>query len=396
MPYRLNDPPASRGEAHRALAELRGQESLHRDEETGFWLVTRYDDVVAISRQPELYSSALRGPWHLGDLRFSMQAQDGPAHLRTRQIVSRAFTPRAVAQLEPFVRACADAAIDAALRLRRCDFVATIAAPVPLRAIARLLGFDDAHLDAFQRWVDASAAENAAPGSAPELKALAAEVAATVAREAAAREREPRDDLMTALVQARAEGLLRPDAGEAWRGFDHADELVAFAQFLTSAGAETTRNAIAYGLLDLLAHPGERAKLAAEPGRWAGAVEEILRLASPVRALRRTLARDARLGARELRAGESVVMIYPSANRDEARFPEPDAFRVDRTPNEHLAFGSGTHFCLGASLARMEIRCVLSRVLERMPRIALDSELPIREGRHPIVASVEQLPIVAA
>ena len=160
------------------------------------------------------------------------------------------------------------------------------------------------------------------------------------------------------------------------------------------AGNETTRNAISRGMLALIEHPEEREKLRSNPELWPRAVEEILRWSTPVRVLRRTLLKDAELAGQRMREGDSVLLLYCSANRDEAVFDEPYAFRVDRTPNDHLTFGLGPHFCLGASLARMEIAVLVERVLARLPGLALAPGERPREGRNAILASIDAMPVV--
>jgi cholest-4-en-3-one 26-monooxygenase len=181
------------------------------------------------------------------------------------------------------------------------------------------------------------------------------------------RRASPRDDILSQILQAGQAGVLD--------GFERfhldGDEVRDFALFLLVAGTETTRNAISQGMLALLQHPDERRRLSGDPELWPTATDEILRWTSPVRAMRRVALRDTTLRERKILEGQSVVMVYASANRDEAVFEEAHRFLVDRRPNEHLAFGFGPHYCLGANLARMEVRVVLQRILERLPRLRL-------------------------
>jgi cytochrome P450 family 142 subfamily A polypeptide 1 len=391
--YDVNHPRPDPLADAQALAWLRRHDPVHWDAANGFWLLTRHADVRAVAKQPELFSSELKGPWHLWDLRFSLQSQDGPRHHRTRQLVSRGFTPRMVARSRGVARRCIDEAIDRVAARGSCEFASELAAPVPVRIIADMLGFEGADHDLFVRWSDALIGANHPVGVQADVAGLQAEVTAYVERVAAERERAPREDLMTALVEARRAGLLDFGSTEVLQGFSH-DELTSFAQFLTVAGNETTRNAIGHGMHALLCHPDERRKLAAHPELLPRAADEILRYTSVVRVLRRTLARDAELGGKKLREGESVLMLYGSANRDEAVFDEPQRFRVDRSPNDHLAFGVGSHFCLGANLARMEIEVVIGRILERLPDLELAPGEAVVETPHPIIRWLERMPVV--
>jgi cytochrome P450 len=226
-----------------------------------------------------------------------------------------------------------------------------------------------------------------------EFVAVQAELERHLRDVAQARRLEPRDDLISTVVRADQSGQLEWSGETSFEGFSK-DDLLSFVQFVLLAGNETTRNALSRGVLALIEHPQEREKLRAHPELLPTAVEEILRWTSPVRVLRRTLVQDAELGGKRLRKGESVLMLYASANRDEAVFEDPYAFRVDRSPNEHLAFGLGPHFCLGASLARMEIGVVISRLLERLPDLALAPGTRPREGKNSILYALDEMQVV--
>jgi cytochrome P450 family 142 subfamily A polypeptide 1 len=344
------------------------------------------------SKQPELFSSQAKGPWHLWERHFSMQALDGPEQRRQRALVSRGFTPRMVRRLGERAREGVDACIDAVAARGRCELVSELAAPVPLLLISDMLGLDPRHFDLFRRWSDAASTGDPERTASPEFLTAQAELEGILREEAEERRREPRDDLISAVVAAEAEGALDWGGEDSFAGFAK-DDLVSFAQFVLLAGNETTRNAISRGMLALVQHPEQRDLLRARPELLPRAVEEILRWSTPVRVLRRTLLRDTELRGRRLRAGESALLLYCSANRDEEVFSDPHAFRVDREPNEHLAFGIGPHFCLGANLARMEIEIVVGRLLERLPDLRLAPGARVREGRNPILASIEEMPV---
>jgi len=377
----------------RAEAWLRHHDPVHWDAKNGFWLLLRHADVRHVSKHPEIWSSEPHGPWHLFESHFSIQAQDGPVHRETRGIVSRGFTPRMIAKLEERALRYIDEAIDAVVGQERCDFVSDLAVPVPMRIIADMVGVEEGDLEMFRRWGDAiehTVGEFALAGE--ELERLSEIFRAYLEGVVADRKRAPREDLISLMVQARDEGLLETFSRDPFPGIS-GDELTSFAQFLVLAGNETTRNAISQGMLALLQNPGELRKLQARPGLLPSAVEEILRYTSVVRGLRRTALRDCELRGRTIREGDSVVLVYPSANRDEEVFDDPDAFRVERDPKDHLTFGIGTHFCLGANLARMELRVVIGRILQRLPELALDPDDPVVFGTNPGIASVARMPV---
>jgi cytochrome P450 len=391
MEFDINDLASDPALRDAELARLRREDPVHWDDRNGFWLITRHADVRELSKQPELFSSEPKGPWHLFDKRFSMQSLDGSEHRRQRAIVSKGFTPRMVRRLAETARATAHACVDAVAASGRCEFVRDLAAPVPLRLIADMLGLPAEHFALFARWSDAVANGEAGVASSSDFAALQARLEALLHAEADRRRSEPRDDLISAVVAAETDGLLHFGGEDSFVGFAK-DDLVSFAQFVLLAGNETTRNAISRGMLALIEHPDQRAKLRASPEWMPGAVDEILRWTSPVRVLRRVVTSDTELHGKKLRAGDSVLLLYLSANRDERAFEDPFAFRIDRQPNEHLTFGIGPHYCLGANLARMEIATVIGVVLDRLPdlRIAAGG---VREGGNPILSALEEMPV---
>ena len=391
--FDIDDMRSDPAEREAALTWLRKNDPVHRDPKSGFWLATRHADVREIAKHPEIYSSAPKGPWHLFEARFSMQAMDGPVHRAQRALVSRGFTPRMVEKLASSARAVIDAAIDAVAPRGRCELVSELASPVPIRIIAEMLGLDGSHFELFRRWSDGVASEGPAVTASAAFVALQAELEQHLRGVAEMRRAEPREDLISAIARAEEDGLLEWKGETSFEGFSK-DDLLSFAQFVLLAGNETTRNAISRGVLALIEHPAEREKLRARPELLPLAVEEILRWTTPVRVLRRTLVQDAELRGKPLRKGESILMLYASANRDEEVFEDPYAFRVDRTPNEHLAFGLGPHFCLGASLARMEIAVVVERLLARLPDLALAPGTRPREGTNSILYAIEEMPVV--
>ncbi len=392
MKFDINDLDTDSDVRERMLIRLRREDPVHWDERNGFWLLTKHADVRDASKQPELFSSEAKGPWHLWEMHFSMQSLDGPEHRRQRAIVSRAFTPRMVRRLEEQARTTIDACIDAVAAKGSCDFVSELAAPVPLRLIADMLGLDFRHFDLFRRWSDATSNGGEGEAHAAAVQAMQSELEGYLREEAARRRVEPQDDLLSAVVAAERDGALDWGGEGSFEGFAK-DDLVSFAQFILLAGNETTRNAISRGWLALAANPDERKRLIAQPELLPLAADEILRWTTPVRVLRRTLLQDTELRGKKLRAGESALLLYSSANRDEEVFADPYAFRVDRRPNEHLSFGIGPHYCLGANLARLEIEIVIGRLLARLPDLRPIPGAAVVEGRNPILATIEEMPV---
>ena len=364
MDFDVNDLDSDPALRDAELARLRREDPVHWDAKNGFWLLTRHADVREASKQPELYSSEPKGPWHLWEMHFSMQSLDGPEHRRQRALVSKGFTPRMVRRLAEPARATMHACVDAVAARGSAELVSELAAPVPLRLIADMLGLSAEDFDLFQRWSDAASTGDPQVTGSPAFQAVQAQLEALLHEEAARRRVEPRDDLLSAVVAAEAEGVLDWGGEESFVGFAK-DDLVSFAQFVLLAGNETTRNAISHGMLALMQRPEQRELLRARPELLPTAVDEILRWSTPVRVLRRTLLRDAELRGRRLRAGESVLLLYVSANRDEEVFADPYRFDIGRRPNDHLAFGFGEHFCLGTGLARLEIRVMFEELLAR-------------------------------
>jgi cytochrome P450 len=376
-----------------ALARLRREDPVHWDAQNDWWLVTRHADVREVSRDPGRFSSEPRGAWHAFEAHFSMQAMDGEPHQRHRSLVNGAFTPRMVRTLAERARVFADEAIDALRGRDHGDFVQDLAVPVPMRIIAEMLGVRDDRLDDFRRWTDATVAVAGGPMSTEELDRTTAclgEFHGWLSEEVERRRQEPGDDLLSRLIAADAAGEI--EFGGANERMN-STEVVDFAMFLLVAGNETTRNAISQGMLTLFEHPHQRERLVANPDLWARAPGEILRWTTPIRAMRRVAMADAVLGGKRIREGESVVLVYASANQDEDVFEHPGEFRVDRDPNEFLSLGFGPHYCLGANLAQLEIRIVLQRILERLPSIALCEEMPPKPTESALIDGLESMPV---
>jgi cholest-4-en-3-one 26-monooxygenase len=382
-----------RGVPHDMLTTLRTKSPICWQDEpdgSGFWAVTSYDEVVAINRDWETYSSN-RGTALLLDQDEEMLAQqrmmmlnmDPPMHTRYRLLVNKGFTPRMVGRLDERVRVLAGDIIDAVAAKGECDFVTDIAAELPLQVIAEIMGVpqEDRHLvfDWSNRMVGSEdpeyqSTEEGAMEASTELYAYAHELAAK-------KRASPKDDIISVLLQAEVDGEKLTEL-----------EFDLFFLLLSVAGNETTRNLIAHGMLALIEHPDQRARLLADPSLLPSGIEEMLRWGTPVMHFRRTAQRDTDILGQRVEDGQKVVIWYISANRDEAVFPDPFRFDVGRSPNEHVSFGGGgPHFCLGANLARLEIRVIFEEVLRRLPDMELAGR--VERLRSNFINGIKHMPV---
>ncbi len=333
------------------------------------WAVARYDDVRAVSRDPERFCSGqgvlLHDPKRDGsDLPGSILHMDPPQHAEWRKVGSRWFTPRAVARLEQRVRVVVGEVLDEVPPGAPIDVVDAVAAPIPVLVIAELLGLGHADRSDLRRWSDACI-EGADDADAAANMQAVGELLEFLSASVRSRRERPGDDLLSALVSAEVEGRAMGD-----------DEVVLYCMSLLVAGNETTRHLLSGSVALLAEHPDQRATLRAEPAMLPGAVEECVRVVTPIQAMTRTATRDLDLGGQAVDAGDWVVLLYASANRDEAVFgPDADRFDVTRPASPtHLAFGFGEHLCLGAGLARLEARVFLEELLTRFPAFAVTGD----------------------
>jgi methyl-branched lipid omega-hydroxylase len=359
----------------------------------GHWALTSYDDVRFASRHPDVFSSqptstALNDvPVEIAEFVGSMISLDDPRHLRLRGIVNRAFTPKMLARIEESV-------VDRAQRLvgdlierhpdGTADFVAEIAAPLPLQIICDMMGIPEEDEAKVFHWttVILGAGDDEASGDLAEIVTAVTELAAYGMQLAEARRAHPEHDLTTNLVQAEVDGERLTS-----------DEIASFFILLSAAGNETTRNAISHGMVALTRYPDERARWWADYDELAGtAVEEIVRWGSPVIFMRRNLTEDVELSGVPMRAGDKVSMWYNSANRDERVFADPWRFDVTRSPNPQIGYGAGgAHFCLGANLARREMRVLFAELRRRVPDIVAIEEPAIL--RSAFIHGIKRLPV---
>jgi cytochrome P450 family 142 subfamily A polypeptide 1 len=367
-------------------AWLREHSPVHWDEVGEVWGLFRHADVMFASKRPALFSSQLNGSRPDSPALPSMINLDDPLHNRRRRLVYRGFTPRAVLEHEPFVRALATELIDAVAPLGRCDFVADLAAPLPMLVIGELLGVKRADRMRLQRWSDAMI-EATRSDASPDIAERAGRVFAEYSdyhREVAAERRElPQQDLVSILVQAQIDG----------RGLAE-DEILHESLLLLVGGNETTRNVLSGGMEALIRNPDQRARLLEDPSRIPLAVEELLRWVSPISNMNRTATQDLELGGRMVRKGDKVLLMYASANRDERVFDQPERLDVGRDPNPHVAFGGyGPHFCLGASLARLELRVLFEELLRRLPDMELADPHPLELTPSNFIRGLRRMPV---
>ena len=374
------------GDPHPAFDWMRAHEPVYRDEADGVWGVTRHADVMRASKSPELFCN-----------RFSMRPDappvpslinlDDPAHKRRRNLVNRGFTPRSVAALEPRIREIVTALIDAVAERGRCDFVADLAAPLPLIVIGDLLGVRPEDRDDLLRWSDdliSGTSSSSPPEAAQAAMRAFEEYTAYNRRVVAERRARPRDDLVTALVQAEIDGERLDD-----------DEILHDSLLILVGGDETTRHVITGGMEQLIRNPDQRQRLAEDPGLVPTAVEEMLRWVTPIQNMNRTATRDVELNGRRIREGDKVLLLYGAANRDEAVFRDPHVFDVGRRPNDHVAFGGyGAHFCMGAPLARLELRVMFEELLRRLPDLELADDAPLPRRSSNFITGIEAMPVV--
>jgi cholest-4-en-3-one 26-monooxygenase len=354
----------------------------------GFWVLTKHEDVVAVSHDVKTFSSELGGTFiddqtdeALSQMRLSILNMDPPKHNWYRKIVSKGFTPRMVEGLLGTIEKRAARIVDDVVDRGECEFVEDIAAKLPLEMICEMIGLPEAD------WPRMFELSNKLVGwddpdyqtSEEEGQLAAAEIFGYCDAMAAERRANPRDDIMSALVHAELDGQKLSDL-----------DLDLFFVTLVVAGNETTRNLITHSMHALIENPAEIARLRDDPSLWPTAVEEMLRWGCSIHNFRRTTTVDTRIRDVDIAAGDKVVMYYMSANRDEEVFDDPYRFDVGRAPNEHVTFGGGgVHFCLGANLARAEIRAIMRQLVERLDEPELDG--PVRRLRSDFVNGVKEM-----
>ena len=354
---------------------LRENDPVRWSEADNVWLISRFEDVVYCSKHQEIFTSGQGVRPNLA-AKIGLIDEEEPRHAHLRGLINRGFTPRMVKILEQAFLKITHQAIDRVAPVGECDFVSSIAVPLPLRLIAAMIGIRDEDYDRFAVWSNSMIAAEGRLDD-PEVAAAATrsymEYAAYVTQIIEDRRKDPKDDLVSILTGAKDDGLLVHYDEDSSQFEEHSgnmhlanDELIKLMVILMVAGNETTRNGLSGSIELLIKHPEIRQRLIDDPSKIRDAVEEMLRLVTPVHSFGRTALQDTELRGKKIKAGEQILMLYTSANRDALAFEEPDRFDIDRRP-QHVAFGIGSHFCLGANLARMELRVALAQLLERLP-----------------------------
>lgn len=368
---------------HDALTWMRHHEPVYLDERNGVWGISKYHDVKEISKNPAVFSNAGGIRPDSGPVPMMIDMDD-PEHLRRRKLVNKGFTPKQIRDQEPKVRRVVDRIIDGVCERGECDFVTDVAAWLPLVMIADALGFEEKDHAALLEWSDDLLKGLGAPdpAAAERMMNAAALYHAYMEKVIEQRRAQPSDDLAGILVHAEVDGHRLDD-----------EEIVMESLLILIGGDETTRHVISGGAYQLLTHRDQWDDLRRDRSLLPSAVEEMLRWVTPIKNMARTVTRDVEVRGRQLRAGQKLLLLYPSANRDEDVFDDPFRFDIRRSPNEHVAFGFGTHFCLGNSLARLELNVMFDRLLDRLPdlQLATPEEPAFRQAN--FVSGYESMPV---
>ena len=395
----LSDPDTfNTGFPHEFFRYLRRQAPVYHHAhcskgEEGFFVLSKHHDIREASKNPGLFCSSqginiVNPPSQNDGVEYgqsSMIYMDPPEHIRNRKLISTLFMPRHLEKLEPHILQLARNIVDQAASKGKCDFVLDIASELPLQVIAEFVGvpqkkrhvlFECSNKMVGNEDPEYATSEHSMAEAAIQLYTLGNELLEE-------RRRDPKDDIITRLMNAEVDGEKLS-----------ADEFSGFFVLLANAGNETTRNQTSQGLRLLLQHPEQKEELIAhldDDEYMKRAVEEMLRYSAPVMYFCRTATRDTEIRGVEIKKDQRIALYYPSANRDEEVFENPDAFDISRHPNPHLSFGAGEHFCLGASLARMQLRSIFRAILERLPDIQLDGE--ISHLRSHLIDGIKHMPV---
>ncbi|MGH3677477.1 MAG: cytochrome P450 [Mycobacterium sp.] len=381
----LHSPDFFIGDPFPAYKALRESAPVCWNDVTKFWALLKYEDIRYVSTNPDMFSSTkgitipdpvFPNPVQEGNLIFT----DPPRHRQLRKLINTAFTRRQVAILEPKVREIVYGVLEDVRPESTHEFAEKLAAPLPTRMIAELIGAPPDDWEQFRRWSDACTGVDDPEIELDSFVAIG-ELFEYFQQLIAARRAEPRNDMLSVLTTAEVDGAKLTD-----------EDLLNFAFLLLVAGNETTRNLIALGTLALIEHPDECRKLVEGPTLISGAVEEMLRWTNPVTHMARAATVDVEIRGQHIREGEMVVMLYGSANRDEEIFgSDAEEFKVTRHPNPHIAFGCGEHSCLGAQLARLEARVFFEVLLGRYPKLDLVGD--VDRMRATMVPGVKRMPV---
>lgn len=356
----------------------------------GLWGVTRYDDIMSIAKNPDVFCSGKSSRPERGSWIPSMINLDEPQHKRRRNIVNRGFTPRRVQDQERKLRELTTQLIDDVIELGECDFVKDIARWIPMVAIGDMLGVEPEDRAQLLEWSDWMLGGGEIADVMDDEERRAKQSSYTQgyfeyqAKVIADRRVNPRDDLVSMLVTGEIGGHSLND-----------EEILQESLLILIGGDETTRHVMTGGLEQIILHPDQKQKLIDDPSKTLIAVEEMLRFVSPIVNMNRTVTQDTELHGEKLAEGDRVLLLYPAGNRDDRVFEDPESFNLERWPNRHVAFGGyGVHHCLGASLARLELKILFEEVLTRMPDIRFASDEPLKRRPNNFITGIEEMPVV--
>ena len=375
-----------KNDPHPAFEWMRENAPVYWDEKGKIWGITKHADVQLVSKDAATFCNA-QGMRPDSDPQASMINMDDPGHKRRRNLVNKGFTPRRVAEKEEELRRISRELIEKVAPRGGCEFVMDVAAWLPMITIGDMLGVEPEHREALLKWSDdmllATAVDASDEVFENATKAFEGFVVHTAEVIADRRARPMTRDLISVLVHSDIDGDKLTD-----------EELIQESLLILIGGDETTRHVITGGLEQLLLHPDQKQKLIDDPSKIPTAVEEMLRWVSPIQNMCRTATRDVELRGQKIREGDKLLLLYPSANRDEEVFDRSMEFDIERSPNDHLAFGGyGTHFCLGASLARLELKVMFEELLRALPDIALEPEAARPRRPSNFVVGIETMPV---
>jgi len=371
-------------DVYSAFAWMRANDPVYYDEKNNLWAISKHRDVKNVEKDPQTFANGGGARPEVGPVPMMID-MDAPEHIKRRRLVSEGFTPRRVRDMEDGIRKICDSLIDNVAEQGSCDLVADLAAPLPLIVIGNMLGIKPEDRADLLRWSDdllvAQGSDD--PVKLEAMMAAFAEYTAYIMGVIEERRETGKDDdLIGVLVNAEIEGERLDESS-----------LIHESLLILIGGDETTRHVISGGTEQLILHPEYYAALGSDSSLVPRAVEEMLRWVTPIKNMARTVTRDVEIRGKQIPEGVKLILLYPSANRDEEVFENPDVFDIYRNPNDHVAFGFGAHFCLGNQLARMEMRMMFEQLTKRLPDLSLDTDEPLPLRPASFVSGIEKMPV---